>query len=91
MIGLGSNKNGLIDLMTVSDNEDFLHLVLGSLCLLFCLRPQEQVNIFCNAALVFVVYKMCSLYTVQCTLGLIDITAKSLKVPKMLCHTLFLM
>ena len=63
MIGLGSNKNRLIDLMTVSDNEDFLHLVLGSFCLLFCLRPQEQANIFCNAS----VRRVQNVLFVQCT------------------------
>ena len=31
------------------------------------------------------------IYHLYCVLGLVDITAKSLKVPKMLCHTLFLM
>ena len=68
MIGLGSDKNGLIDLMTVSDNEDFLHLVLGSLCLLFCLRSQEQANIFCNDSvrrMQNVLFLQCTMYNVQ--------------------------
>ena len=79
MIGLGSDKNGLIDLMTVSDNEDFLHLVLGSFCLLFCLRPQEQANIFCNASVrrvQNVLFVQCTMYNIQCTVHCPEDTAQ---------------